>query len=168
MKIVNGNKIKGYNLGVWNCRKGLIGGNGEASPKLEEIRQFLTKKKLHMLCVIEADLHSLMSRSLRRNPVTRKEIEVILGIPGYRIHLPATWKQHGQTRMIVYAKEELNVIEQHLNAEITDLPILTFQISFSKERKTVVNFFYREFTNGVTGLNSAPDQIERLGRMIKH
>ena len=70
--------------------------------------------------------------------------------------------------MIVYAKEELNVIEQHLNAELTDLPILTFQISFSRERKTVVNFFYREFTNGVTGLNSAPDQIERLGRMIKH
>merc|ERR1712055_760570 len=62
----------------------------------------------------------------------------------------------------------IDVIEQHLNAELTDLPILTFQIRFSRERKTVVNFFYREFTNGVTGLNSAPDQIERLGRMIKH
>ena len=104
-----------------------------------------------MLCVIEADLYSLMSRSLRRNPVTRKEIEVILGIPGYRIHLPATWKQHGQARLIVYANEELTVKEVGLETSLTDLPLITFEIGFAKERKTIVNFFYREFTSGVTG-----------------
>ena len=122
-KINNGNKPRGYNLGVWNCRRGLIDEKGVASSKLEEARQFLLKKKLHMLCLIETDLHSKMSRSGRRNTVTRKEIEVILGIPGFRIYLPATWKQHGQARLMVYAREELKVNEKILEASLTDLPI---------------------------------------------
>ena len=167
-KITNGNRTKGYNLGVWNCRRGLVTGNGEASTKLDEIKLYLTKKNLHMLCVVETDLHSHMSRSKRRVVVTKKEIESNLVISGYKIYLPATWKQHGQTRILVYVKEELVVKERPFEAALNDLPMLTFEIGFGSERKTIVNFFYREFTNGVTGLNTVEDQVERLGRMVKH
>ena len=71
-KIVDGNKTRGYNLGMWNCRRGLIAGNGVATSKLDEIKLFIAKRKLHMLCVIEADLHSSMSKHKRRVTVTKK------------------------------------------------------------------------------------------------
>ena len=70
--------------------------------------------------------------------------------------------------MLVYAKEELKVCEKQLEASLNDLPILTFEIGLGLEKKTLVNFFYREFTSGVTGLNTEQDQVERLKRMINH
>ena len=155
-------------MGVWNCRRGLLDGSGEASSKLDEMRQFISKKKLHMMCVIEADLHSRMSRVRRKNTITRKEIEIVLCIPGFKIYLPATWKHHGQTRMIVYAREELKVNERILETELNDLPMVTLEVGFNTEKKTIVNFFYREFSSGVTGLGTGGDQMERLRRMIKH
>ena len=36
------------------------------------------------------------------------------------------------------------------------------------EKKTIVNYFYREFTSGVTGLKTIQEQMERLNRMLKH
>ena len=122
--MVNGNRNRGYNIGMWNCRKGLTDGRGAASSKMDEIKQFILKKNLHILCVIEVDLHSRMSRVDRRNTVTRQEIDSILSIDGYKILLPASWKQHGQARMIVYVKNELQVNERDLATELTDLPLL--------------------------------------------
>ena len=123
LRLVNGNKAGGYNLAVWNCRKGLIDTNGEASLKLEDIKQFIIKRRLDMLGIIESDLHGRMSRQRRGYTVTRNKICSILGIPGYRIYLPATWKQHGQARLVVYAREELKVNEKILEASLTDLPM---------------------------------------------
>ena len=160
--------MKGYNLGMWNCRKGLIDGNYEITSKFEEVKQFLQKRRLHMLCLIETDLHSSMSRHRRTVTLTRNDICTIFSIPGYKIYLPETWKLHGQSRMLVYAKEELKVSEKQLEASLTDLPILTFEIGLGLERKTLVNFFYREFTSGVTGLKTEQDQLERLTRMTNH
>ena len=165
--MINGN-IGGYNLGVWNCRKGLIDVNFEATYKFEEIKQFILKRRLHMLCVIETDLHSSMSRHKRTVTLTKNDIGNILDIPGYNIYLPLTWKHHGQSRILVYAKEELKIIEKHLEASLNDLPILTFEIGLGKEKKTIVNFFYREFTSGVDGSKTSRDQMERLNRMLNH
>ena len=110
-------------MGVWNCRKGLIDSNGEATSKFDEIKQFITKKKLHLLCIIETDFHSKMSRQKRQACLTMADISSVLSIPGFKIYLPATWKKHGQSRIMVYAKEELKVKEQQLEASLTDLPI---------------------------------------------
>ena len=168
MKIINGNRNKGYNLGVWNCRRGLIDGNGDASYKVSEVKSFIQRKHLHMLCLIEADLHSATSRIQRRNPLTTKEIKEKLAIPGFKIILPATWQKHGQARVLVYATEELKVKERSLGADYSDLPMLTFEIGFGMEKKTIVNYFYREFTSGVSGLSDPQSQYERLQRMINH
>ena len=165
--MTNGN-IGGYNLGVWNCRKGLIDVNREATCKFEEVKQFIMKRRLHMLCLVETDLHSTMSRHRRSVTLTGNDIRSVLGIPGYTIYLPLTWKHHGQTRILVYVKEELKISEKQLEVCLTDLPIITFEISMGKEKKTIVIFFYREFTSGVTGLKSTQDQQERLNRIIKH
>ena len=167
-KIINGNRNRGYNLGIWNCRKGLINGDGEASSKISEVKSFLEKKNLHMLCLIEADFHSASSRYKRRNPLTTGDIKAKLDIPGYKILLPMTWQKHGQARILVYAREELKVKERTLGTQHSDLPMLTFEIGFGMEKKTIVNFFYREFTSGVSGLSDAQAQSERLQRMTQH
>ena len=55
-----------------------------------------------------------------------------------------------------------------LETNLTKLPIQTFEIVIGFESKTLVNLFYREFTSGVTGLNTEQGQLERLDRMINH
>ena len=169
MKAINGNKQKGYNLGFWNCRRGLTDNTGEqASYKITEVKAFLEKKKLHMLCLAEADLHSVTSRIRRRRPLTTTEIINQLDIPGYKIYLPMSWYKHGQARVLVYAKEELKVKERILGVQLSDLPMLIFEIAFGMEKKTIVNFFYREFASGVSGLSDSDSQSERLLRITKH
>ena len=51
---------------------------------------------------------------------------------------------------------------------MSDLPIMSFHISVGTERATVVNFFYREFTGGVSGLDDTLSQNDRLRRTINH
>ena len=151
MKYINGNRNRGYNLGIWNCRRGLTDGNSEPSHKMSEVKAFLQKKNLHMLCLIEADVHSAISRIRRRSPLTTKDITNKLDIPGYKIFLPSTWQKYGQARILVYAREELNIKERVLGDQHSDLPMMTFEIGFGREKKTIVNFFYREFTVGSLG-----------------
>ena len=168
LKIVNGNGRQGYNLGMWNCRRGLVTGNREASTKIVEVKNFIHTKNLHMLCLIEADLHGPSSRYKRVNPLSTNDIKKNLEIPGYKIFLPNSWNIHGQARILVYAKEELKVSELKSGNQVSDLPSITFEISLGKEKKTLVNFFYREFTGGVSGLRDVQAQNERLDRQTSH
>ena len=55
-----------------------------------------------------------------------------------------------------------------LARELTDLPCITCQIGTGKEKKTLVSFFYREWTSGVSGLAEASQQKERLKRQVQH
>ena len=84
------------------------------------------------------------------------------------MYLPATWDKHGQARIVVYAKEELQVKEWSTENSVSDLPSISFLISLGREKKTVVNFFYREFTGGVSGLGDIAAQNERLARQVNH
>ena len=49
---------------------------------------------------------------------------------------------------------------------VADLPSITFEIGLGRARKTIVNFYYREWTNGISGDKSLDGQFERLGRQI--
>ena len=158
----------GYNLSMWNCRRGLIDRDKDATTKLVEVQDFIQSRNLHMLCLVESDLHSEVSRYKRAQPLTTKDIKEKLGIPGYKIYLPATWDKHGQARLIVYAKEELQVKVWSSGNTISDLPSISFLISLGREKQTVVNFFYREFTGGVSGLKDIAAQNDRLSRQINH
>ena len=166
--MINGNHGHGYNLGFWNCRRGLVTEEKEPSYKMNEIKLFMKSRNLHLFCLIESDLHGFVSRYKRKHPLTEKDILTILHIPGYKIYLPKTWYKHGQARLIVYAKEELHVSEMTLSESLTDLPVMTFLVSAGKEKKTVVSFFYREFTGGVAGLDDVSSQNERLKRLTNY
>ena len=42
-KMNNGNRKTGYNLGLWNCRRGLVDKNKEQSHKMVDVKNFLKK-----------------------------------------------------------------------------------------------------------------------------
>ena len=68
--------------------------------------------------------------------------------------------------MIIYAKQELKVNVKNDSIASSDLPTFTCEISFGREKKTIVSYFYREFTGAVSGLRDKPSQKERLQRRI--
>ena len=49
-----------------------------------------------------------------------------------------------------------------------DLPLISIDISLGRDKKTTINIFYREFTNGMYGLSDSKSQLERLERQINH
>ena len=49
-----------------------------------------------------------------------------------------------------------------------DLPNVTLEIGLGREKKTIVNYFYREWTSGVSGEGNQASQINRLIRQIEY
>ena len=50
----------------------------------------------------------------------------------------------------------------------SDLPLITLDIGLGRSKKTRVNFYYREWTSGISGDSSHPAQLERLTRIVNH
>ena len=50
----------------------------------------------------------------------------------------------------------------------SDLPSISCEIRLGKEKSTFVNFFYREWTSGVSGQSDPLSQDDRLCRQINH
>ena len=87
-RMVNGNGRSSYNIALWNCRKGLLDTDNNASEKMTEVKNFLSDQKLHLLCLVESELHGLQSRVRRRLPLTESQIRSSLAVEGYKIFLP--------------------------------------------------------------------------------
>ena len=115
MHSLEGNKKLGYNIAAWNCRRGLLKQNGSASSKITDIELYLKKHQLHMLAVIESDLHGPGSRIYRSKPLSTNQIIENLHIDGYSIILPQSWYLHNQARILVYIKEGIFVKERKMN-----------------------------------------------------
>ena len=166
-RMVNGNGQSSYNIALWNCRKGLLDADNNASEKMTEVKNFLSDQKLHLLCLVESELHGLQSRVRRRVPVTESQIKSSLAVDGYKIILPQTWYAHGQARIALYVKDDVRVTVTPVARQHSDLPTLTCTIGMGNGKKTVVNFFYREWTSGVSGMVGAEAQKERLKRQVE-
>ena len=166
---LTGNRRRlGYKLAFWNCRKGLIGNSEQDTPKLVDIKKFIEKHRPHVFGIIEANLHSTESRLQRKTTVSLKQIEEKLKIDGYKIELPDTWSSFGQARIIVYVHEELNYKRKPMEQTYSDLPNVTLEIGLGRERKSIVNVFYREWTGGVNGESSQDSQVRRWARQISY
>ena len=165
---LNGNRRIGYKVAVWNCRRGLLTHGGAPSTKVTDIQLYIQKHQLEVFGIIESDLHGANSRHHRVRPLTTIDINQKLKIEGYNILLPQSWQSHAQARIIVYIKEGIQIKERKLKPENSDLPSISFELGLSREKKTCFNFFYREFTGGVSGLSDITSQKERLGRLTQH
>ena len=164
--IINGNRRSlGYKLAIWNCERGLIGAAGPSS-KLQDIKNFIENKKPHVLGIIETDIFSPKSQNRRRSKFNTAEVKSNLNIEGYSLELPCTWETHGQARILVYVSNDIKYKKKVLSNSDNDLPSITLEIGLGRARKTIVNYYYREWTSGVTGDSSMTGQQERLVRHI--
>ena len=168
MHILTGNRRVGYNIAVWNCRKGLLLSDNSPSEKLLDIKSLLQRHDLHLLGIVESDLHGVESRVIRANPISTKEILKNLHIEGYSIKLPKTWKSHGQARIILYVREGVTIKMREVSNPNSDLPSVSCEIGLGREKRTCANFFYREWTGGISGLADSQSQVDRLSRQIMH
>ena len=164
--IINGNRRSlGYKLALWNCERGLIGPDG-VSPKLQDIKKYISINRPHLFGIIEADIFGPMSNHRRLHKFDTDTLKSLLSIPGYSIELPSTWDLYGQARIVVFVSNEVKCVRRKSPQIVQDLPSITFEIGFGRARKTIVNYYYREWTNGVNGNSSLDGQHERLERHI--
>ena len=139
--MLNGNRNRSYNIGMWNCRKGLVDKESLPTAKINDVKDFLRMNNLQVMCLIEADLHGMTSRIRRVNPITSKKIEENLKVENYKIILPQSRQAHGQARVLLYIRENINLKVKPLARENTDLPSVSCEIGVGKDKKTRVNFF---------------------------
>ena len=168
MHSLSGNRKIGYNVGMWNCRKGLLNPDGTPSPKMTDIQLYLEKHKLDLFGIVESDLHGKNSRIFRKHPLSTADIHQALHIPGYNILLPQSWYTHSQARVIMFTRDGININERKLRKEDSDLPSISLELGLGREKKSCFNIYYREFTGGMSGLKDMSSQINRLDRQIAH
>jgi len=158
----------GYKIGFWNCRKKLISSNSFDTNKLTDVKAYFDKNQPHVFGIIESDLFGVNSECNRNQKFTTEQVQSKLRIDGYRIVLPKSWYCHGLARILVYIKDDVKAetIDDHqINS---DLQSISLKVGLGQEKKTLVNFFYREWKGGISKLNSQASQNERLLRQINH
>ena len=164
---LTGNKRIGYKIGFWNCRKGIVSDSILDTSKLTDVKQFVQKHNPHLFGIIESDLHGLNSFTNNRKKFSSEEIQRKLHIDGYRLLLPSSWQRYGLARVMMYIKDEVHHKLIKVKAEDEDLQSMSVEIGLGKERKTIINLFYREWTGGISKLNNQASQLERQKRMVE-
>ena len=48
--MINGNRGRSYNIGMWNCRKGLVDRENLPTAKMKDVRDFLGSNDLQVMC----------------------------------------------------------------------------------------------------------------------
>ena len=117
--------------------------------------------------IVESDIHSPQSRVQRNGTFKSDEVFEKLKIEGYKLELPDTWEIFGQARIIAYVRDDLNYKRQGMKDD-TDLPNITLEVGLGREKKTLLNLFYREWTGGISGEKSHASQLDRLTRQINY
>ena len=159
---ISGNrKQQGLVISSWNCGRAIFN-------KVTDIKLFIEEHKPHLYAISEADLHSPDSVPTRRSTLTTEEIQERLQVEGYTIILPDTWEAFNHARIIVYASNEIKVIKRENPVLIKDLPSITLEVGRGRERKSLVNFYYREWTGGVDVDSSHAGQLDRFSRQVNH
>ena len=61
---------------------------------------------------------------------------------------------------MIFVSDEIKAEIVPLPAAYNDLPCITLNVGIGRAKKTRVNYYYREWTNGVTGDSSQEGQVE--------
>ena len=136
-------KSLGYKISVWNCGRGLLSHRAEQSDKMTDIKLFIQQHNPGLLGIVESDIHGAKSPGHRTTTFTTEEIMEKLFINGYSVYLPDTWFSNGQSRLIVYVRNDIRVIKRPNPDIIKDLPSITFEVGVGRERKSLVFLLLR-------------------------
>ena len=142
--------------------------NGNLSDKMVDIKLFIEKNNVSLLGIIESDIHGPNSPANRSNTFKKEDIIEQLSISGYTIYLPDTWNDFHQARLIVFARDDIKVKKRNNPYTIKDLPNMTFEVGIGRERKSLINFYYREWTGGLTADKSHAGQLDRFSRQVQY
>ena len=165
-----GNRYGRLGLAVasWNCRRGLLCKRNFPTEKVDNIATFLRKYNIDVLAISEAGLHGVKSRTIKKFPVTETMIRNALRIEGYEIILPESWYKHNTARIFLYIKSNITFQKLSPTMNTQDLPLISIKAKRGKEPFTILSAFYREWTGGISGLESTDAQTDRLTRAIAH
>ena len=149
MKIINGNRSKaGFKHTQWNIDKGLF-----TMGKLDDIKVNLSHEKPHTFCVTEANLVRNEINAKSCNEFSTDNLLEKLAFTGYTVLLPDSWYTHGKARLFIYVSEDIKFKQLNLPNGEHHLQSIWLELSFGRSRPHIVNYFYREWTNTVTGSN---------------
>ena len=137
----------------------MIGEDNFATDKITDVKDYLTRNKLHALAICEADL------SARK--WSKRELESILYIPYYKLILPSSWKHHHQARIIAFVREDIFYEVIEVKIDVKEISMINVNIQTGNERKLAISFVYREFKNSITKIGSMKSQKNNLSKMIK-
>ena len=168
MHALEGNRQNSYDLVAWNCNRALVLSTENDSATFLDIKLYIQKYKPHMFAVIESDLHGPNTTATHRTTTFTKEtLKDKLYIEGYKIEFPMSWESFGQARIIVFVSENIRAKQIKLSLPDSDLPSMSFEVGLGREKKSIVNFYYCEFTGLATGKSQAA-QKDRLNRQVLH
>ena len=75
---------------------------------------------------------------------------------------------YDQARIIVYVCNDIKVKQRENPDSIKDLPSITLEVGRGRERKSLVNFYYREWTSGINGDKTHNGQVDSFTRQVGH
>ena len=90
-----------------------------------------------------------------------------LAIDGYSIEFTSTWESHVQARLICYVSDQIKYKRKKLNDGLDHIPSITLEVGLGKATTTTVHYYYREWTNGVTGESSKASQLVQLQEHVR-
>ena len=153
----------GYKYFTWNCDRGLL-----SQHKIEDIRIFAARHKPHFMGISEINLKRNENNVNENSTNVLSTIQVhdIFKIEGYKIILPPSWLLHDTARIFVFVNDELNVKVKQVNDSETHLQNILLEAGFGKSKTHLVNFYYREWTNSVTGRSDSAAQYQDLSLLL--
>ena len=161
MKIINGNRSKtGFKHTQWNIDKGLL-----TMGKLDDIKVKLSREKPHSFCVTEVNFVRKEVTTRYVNEFSTDDLLEKLAFPGYTVILPDSWYTHCKARLFVYVSQDVKCKQNPLPNGEHHLQSIWLELSFGHSRPHHVNYFYREWTNTVTG--SKLQQMSDLNQLVQ-
>ena len=159
--IMFGNRRRniGYKYFTWNCDQGLLSRN-----KLEDIKCFAAKHKPHFMGISEIDFRRDENNVnySSTNTFSTQQVNEKFKIEGYRVILPESWTTYNKARLLVFAHEEMNIKVRQTNENENHLQSVLLEVGYGRSKTHLVNFFYREWKNCVTGKNDKASQLSDL------
>ena len=148
--IYGNRKNASYKYCAWNCDKGFISEN-----KIDDLKFTIQKYAPHIIGVSEVNIvRNELSQSDSNTVLSTAQVLEKFAIEDYKIFLPDSWLSHNKARVIVYAKEDINVKQIHLDPFSNHLQCINLEVGFGKCKKHFYSFFYREWTPCVSQQSS--------------
>ena len=137
----NGKEIRGVKVLHLNIRS--------LQNKIGEVKQIVKDHKPHLLGISECELFK-ESRGLNLD---------ILKVPGYNLHLPQSWNDHGYARVVLYSKKPFTC-QRISELEDSHLQSIWVKFGFKNCKPGLYCHGYREHNSNLGGsMNAQTDKL---------